>query len=134
MLNDDLPTALPTSALWRRAAAIAGTAATLLALSLGASAQSVPAAGANTLKLSVNGMVCAFCAQGIEARLKALPQTGSLYISLKDRVVAVQPKPGQSMPADKVKAEVIEAGYEVTALEVVPLTVAAIRQEAKARR
>jgi periplasmic mercuric ion binding protein len=63
-----------------------------------------------------------------------LPETASLYISLKDKIVAVQPKPGQSMPADKVKAEVIEAGYEVTAVEVVPMTVAAIRQEARAKR
>jgi copper chaperone CopZ len=98
------------------------------------SAGTAPANGANTLKLSVNGMVCAFCAQGIEARLKALPQTGSLYISLKDKIVAVQPKAGQTMPADKVKAEVLEAGYEVTALEVVPATVATLKQEARARR
>jgi periplasmic mercuric ion binding protein len=117
----------------RRASRAAALAIALLGVSLGAAAQSA-ASGANTLKLSVNGMVCAFCAQGIEARLKALPETGSLYISLKDKIVAVQPKPGQSMPLEKVKAEVIEAGYEVTAHEVVPTTVAALRQEARARK
>jgi copper chaperone CopZ len=97
-----------------------------------ATAAGTPAS--TTLRLAVNGMVCSFCAQGIEARLKALPQTGALYISLKDKVVAVEPKAGQTLPLDKVKAEVVEAGYDITAATFVPQTVAQIRAEARARR
>lgn len=88
-------------------------------------------AGPGTVKFSVNGMVCAFCAQGIEKRLQKMSETGPLYINLAQKVVAVQPKPGMSIDTAKVKAEIIEAGYEVTATEPVPVTVAALRAEMK---
>ncbi len=127
------PQARTTVGAWVSRSAIA-IGLTIACFAASAQSPTPPNTGANTLKLSVNGMVCAFCAQGIEARLKALPQTSSLYISLKDKIVAVQPKPGQTVPPDKVRSEVLEAGYEVTSMEVVPMTVAAIRQEAKARR
>jgi len=102
-------------------------------MSLGASAQTAPAADPGTVKFSVNGMVCAFCAQGIEKRLTKMPETGPLYINLAQKVVAVQPKPGKSIDVAKVKAEIIEAGYEVTSAQPVPQTVAAIRAEMKSK-
>jgi copper chaperone CopZ len=89
---------------------------------------------ASAIKLSVNGMVCAFCAQGIEARLKNLPETADLYINLKEKVVAVQAKPGQALPLAKVKAEVVEAGYEVTRAEPMTQTVAQLREQMRAKR
>jgi cation transport ATPase len=92
------------------------------------------AADAGTLKLQVNGMVCAFCAQGIEKRLQAMPETGEIYINLAQKVVAVQPKAGKQMNADKVKAEVAEAGYDVVRIETVPQPVSAIRSELKQRK
>ena len=108
--------------------------------SLAAPAQT-PASGAaagdggdaGTVKFSVNGMVCAFCAQGIEKRLTKLSETGALYINLAQKVVAVQPKPGKSIDIAKVSAEIVEAGYAVTAAQPVPQTVAAIRAEMKSR-
>jgi periplasmic mercuric ion binding protein len=115
---------------------------TLTALALGAASlvalAQTPAAGAaasdaGTVKFSVNGMVCAFCAQGIEKRLTKMSETGPLYINLAQKVVAVQPKPGKTLDIAKVKAEIVEAGYEVTATQSVPQTVAAIRAEMKAK-
>lgn len=113
-----------------------GTSAALAQAPAGPSSASATAAAGSgtTLRLSVNGMVCAFCAQGIEARLKALPQTGALYISLKDKVVAVEPKAGQALPVDAIKSEVLEAGYDVTAATFVPQTVAEIRAAARSKR
>jgi copper chaperone CopZ len=94
-----------------------------------------PTAGTATgLKLSVNGMVCAFCAQGIEARLKKMPETADLYINLKQKVVAVEAKPGQQLAIDKVRAEVVEAGYEVTQAEPMTQTVAQLREQMRAKR
>jgi periplasmic mercuric ion binding protein len=98
-----------------------------------AQAPAAAAADAGTVKFSVNGMVCAFCAQGIEKRLTKMSETGPLYINLAQKVVAVQPKPGMRIDVDRVKAEIVEAGYEVTATQPVPLTVAAIRAEMKAK-
>ncbi len=104
---------------------------TLIALLLSVAGSAAMAADANTLKLQVNGMVCAFCAQGIEKRLQAMPETGEIYINLAQKVVAVQPKAGRQMDAAKVKAEVSEAGYDVVRIETVPQPVAAIRAEMK---
>ena len=104
----------------------------LLATALTLSALSAQAG--DTVKLQVNGMVCAFCAQGIEKRLTSLPETGELYINLAQKVVAVQPKAGQSINIEKVKAEITEAGYDVVKVEAVPQTVAAIRADMKSKK
>ena len=37
----------------------------------------------SSIKAEVNGMVCAFCAKGIEKKLKALPQAQSVFVDLK---------------------------------------------------
>ena len=39
-------------------------------------------ASAQTIEMDVNGLVCAFCAQGIEKSLKAFPATGAFFVSL----------------------------------------------------
>jgi periplasmic mercuric ion binding protein len=91
-------------------------------------------AQANTLKLQVNGMVCAFCAQGIEKRLTAMPAVGPVYINLERKVVALAPKAGQSLDIERVKKEIVEAGYDVNKVETVQQTVAQIRAEARAKK
>ena len=97
-------------------------------------AAAAPAAQASAVKLSVNGMVCAFCAQGIEARLKQMPETADLYINLKQKVVAVQPKPGATLALDKIRAEVADAGYEVSSIEPMTQTVAQLREQLRAKK
>lgn len=133
---------LPTRGLVLMASAVLAGAA-LVVFATPARAQSpagakaaaaTPAANASAVKLSVNGMVCAFCAQGIEARLKKLPETADLYINLKQKVVAVQAKPGQTLAMDKLKAEVVEAGYEVTRAEPMSQTVAQLREQMRGRQ
>jgi periplasmic mercuric ion binding protein len=89
---------------------------------------------ARTVKLSVNGMVCSFCAQGIEKRLTKMPETGPLYINLAQKVVLVEPKAGQRIDIDKVRAEITDAGYDVTAVETLAKPVAALRAELKAKK
>jgi copper chaperone CopZ len=89
---------------------------------------------ADTRKLTVNGMVCAFCAQGIEKRLTALPATQSVYVNLGQKVVAVQAKPGQTLDDAKLRHEVTEAGFDVIKIEVSAQTVDAIRAEMKAAK
>lgn len=105
---------------------------TLTLLALVASALSAQAA--ETKKLTVNGMVCAFCAQGIEKRLSALPQTQAVYVNLDKRVVAVQAKEGQRLDDAVLKHEITEAGFDVVKVEAVAQTVDAIRAELKAKK
>lgn len=91
-------------------------------------------AQAATTKLTVNGMVCAFCAQGIEKRLGALPETQAVYVDLGAKIVAVEAKPGQAHDVEKVRAEVKDAGYEVIKVETVDQPVEALRAAAKAKK
>lgn len=87
---------------------------------------------ATSLKATVNGMVCAFCAQGIEKRLSQLPATQAVYVDLKRKVVAVQAKAGQTLNEQTVRNEITDAGYDVTQLEVVEKSVAEIQADMKA--
>ncbi|MEN9420448.1 MAG: hypothetical protein RI988_4069 [Pseudomonadota bacterium] len=129
-------TSLPRALVLATSTLLVGAALAVLTPDARAQAATpAPAAAASpsAVKLSVNGMVCAFCAQGIEARLKKLPETADLYINLKQKVVAVQAKPGQTLAVDKLKAEVVEAGYEVTRAEPMTQTVAQLREQMRGR-
>jgi copper chaperone CopZ len=105
-----------------------------LLISLALAAVSASAFAAETAKLSVNGMVCAFCAQGIEKRLSALPATRALYVNLDQKLVAVEAKEGQSLDLAKITAEITDAGYAVVKTEKVTQTVAQIRADMKAKK
>ena len=87
-----------------------------------------------SVKANVNGMVCAFCAQGIEKRLSKLPATRAVYVDLKQKVVAVEAKDGQTLDPKIITAEIVEAGYDVTKLETVEQSVAEIRATMKAKK
>jgi copper chaperone CopZ len=104
----------------------------VIALAIGGAAASSFAA--TSVKASVNGMVCAFCAQGIEKRLSKLPATKAVFVDLKQKVVAVEAKDGQTLDAKVITAEITEAGYDVTRLETVEQSVAEIKAAVKARK
>ena len=90
------------------------------------------AQAATSVKARVNGMVCAFCAQGIEKRLSKLPATQSVFVDLKQKVVAVEAKDGQTLDAKAISAEIVDAGYDVVKIETVLQSVADIKAETKA--
>jgi cation transport ATPase len=89
---------------------------------------------AETIKATVNGMVCAFCAQGIEKRLSQMPAAQAVFVDLKKRVVAVEAKPGQKLNGKLITAEITDAGYDVTKLETVSQTVDQIKAESRDRK
>ncbi len=70
----------------------------------------VPAS--NELKVNVKGMVCAFCAQGIEKKFKAQPEVESIQVSLADKFVKLKFKDGQRLSNEKITAILKEAGYD----------------------
>ncbi len=88
---------------------------------------------ADTTRLTVNGMVCAFCAQGIERRLLALPQTKAVYVNLARKVVAVEAREGQVFDEAQLRSEIVDAGFTVVKLEASSDSVAAIRAAMRAR-
>jgi copper chaperone CopZ len=108
---------------------IAAHALFFLAIGSFASAQA-----AESMKVQVNGMVCAFCAQGIEKRLSSLPSTKTVFVDLKQKVVAVEAKDGQKLDGKIITAEITDAGYDVVKLEMVAKSVADIKAEIKAKK
>jgi cation transport ATPase len=86
-------------------------------------------AATQTIKATVNGMVCAFCAQGIDKKMRALSQTKDVYVNLKQRIVAVELKEGQTLADEKVKEVIKNAGYDVTAIEMSEHPVAHIKAQ-----
>ena len=91
-------------------------------------------AATQTIKANVNGMVCAFCAQGIDKKLRALSQTKDVYVNLKQRIVAVEVKDGQTLANDTVKDVIKNAGYDVTSIEISEHPVAHIKAEMEAKK
>jgi copper chaperone CopZ len=89
---------------------------------------------AESVKATVNGMVCSFCAQGIEKSLMGMPQTKAVFIDLKKKIVAVEAKDGQKLDGKKIAAEIKDAGYDVVKLETVALSVEDIKASMKARK
>ncbi len=85
----------------------------LLAATLFAFATSSMAA---TIELTVNGLVCAFCAQGIEKKLKKFPATAEVVVNLEHRLVAVSLKDGQDIPDADLRKALTDAGYTVKAI------------------
>ncbi len=74
---------------------------------------------ATSVKATVNGMVCSFCAQGVEKRLSKLPATQAVCADLKQKVAVVEAKDGPTIDAKAITAEIIDARYDVTKLETV---------------
>lgn len=97
-------------------------------------ASGAASAAIQTIKVEVNGMVCAFCAQGIEKKMRSLSQTQDVYVDLKNRIVAVQLKDGQSLSHDTVKDLIKDAGYDVTKIETVGDTAQQLKAAIRAKK
>ena len=93
----------------------------------------VPSLAATSLKATVNGMVCAFCAQGIEKRVSAMPATKAVFVDLKKKTVAIEAREGQTLDEKAITAQITDAGYDVVKLELVQKSVAEIKAAMKAR-
>jgi mercuric ion binding protein len=96
---------------------------TLVLMLLGA-ATTVDAA---TIEMTVNGLVCAFCAQGIEKKLKKFPATADVVVSLEQRLVAVALKEGQDIADADLQKALTDAGYTVKAIARSETSIAGIR-------
>lgn len=102
---------------------------TITTITLALAFTTLPSFAANTLKVTVNGMVCAFCAQGIEKRLAKMGATKEVFVDLKKKTVAIEAKEGQALDNKAITAEIVDAGYDVVKLEPVTQSVADIKAE-----
>jgi copper chaperone CopZ len=88
-------------------------------------------AQAATIEMNVNGLVCAFCAQGIEKQLRKFPATADVIVSLEHKVVAVAVKDGQDIPDSELRRALTNAGYTVKAIQRTETPLAELRERLK---
>jgi copper chaperone CopZ len=66
---------------------------------------------AETIHTTVHGMVCAFCATGIEKTFRKQPEVVSVKVDLHKKLVTITTKPGKTLSDAKIKEVVTYSGY-----------------------
>jgi copper chaperone CopZ len=66
---------------------------------------------AETIHTTVHGMVCAFCATGIEKTFRKQPEVASVKVDLPKKLVTITTKPGKTVSDAKIKEIVTYSGY-----------------------
>jgi copper chaperone CopZ len=66
-----------------------------------------------TIHTTVNGMVCAFCATGIEKTFRKQPEVASVKVDLPKKRVTITTKPGKTLSDAKIKEVVTYSGYTI---------------------
>jgi copper chaperone CopZ len=64
-----------------------------------------------TIRTTVNGMVCAFCATGIEKTFRKQSEVATVHVDLPKKTVTITTKPGKTLGDAKVKEIVTYSGY-----------------------
>lgn len=84
-------------------------------------------AQAETIEMKVYGLVCGFCAQGIEKTLRKNPATEDVVVSLESKLVAVSTRAGQDIPDEVLKKALTDSGYDVREISRNSTPIAEIR-------
>ena len=71
------------------------------------------AALAETITTNVNGMVCAFCATGIEKTFRKQPEVATVKVELSKKRVIITTKPGKTLSDARIKEVVTYSGYSM---------------------
>ncbi|MFY9288002.1 MAG: heavy-metal-associated domain-containing protein [Alphaproteobacteria bacterium] len=67
---------------------------------------------AETAKVTVNGMVCAFCAVGIKKSFGKLDAVEKVDVDLDSKLVTIKTKDGQTLDDAAIKQVITDAGYD----------------------
>lgn len=84
-------------------------------------------ARATVLEMKVYGMVCGFCAQGIEANLRKNPAVTDVVVSLEDKLVIVETRANQDIDDADLKKAIADAGYDLKSVSRTGRTMADYR-------
>jgi copper chaperone CopZ len=107
---------------------------TAISILVSMSAQADSPAKPTSSIFAVNGMVCAFCAQGIEKKLLEIPQIKAVYIDLETKVVVVEAKEASTLDIALITTEIKDAGYDVIKVETVASSVADFRKAIESKK
>jgi len=84
---------------------------------------------ADTIEMKVYGLVCGFCAQGIDKTLRRNPATADVLVSLEHKLVAVSTREGQDIPDAELTKALTDSGYDVKGITRTKRSLEAIRAE-----
>jgi copper chaperone CopZ len=90
-------------------------------------------ANAATIEMKVYGLVCGFCAQGIEKTLRKNPVTQDVVVSLEHKLVAIATRDGTDIADEELIKAMTDAGYDVKAISRTQRTIPEIREWLKAQ-
>ena len=74
------------------------------------------AISADTITATVNGMVCGFCATGIEKTFRAQPEVKTVDVDLENKLVTIHTREGKTIDDSKIRKLLGNAGYSVTGI------------------
>ena len=74
-------------------------------------------------------MVCAFCAKGINKKLRELESTQDVWVDLKSRIVVVELKDQKTMSLEAFTKLIKDAGYDVANVEYINKTLLEIKAD-----
>lgn len=69
---------------------------------------------AETIKATVNGLVCSFCATGVEKTFKKQSAVDTVKVDLDAKLVTIHTKKGQKLSDETITSLITDAGYSVT--------------------
>lgn len=77
---------------------------------------STQAFASQTKEYGVQGMVCAFCSQGIAKKFKERTEVKSVDVSLEKKKMKLEFHEGKSLSDEQVQKILESAGYKMTAM------------------
>jgi copper chaperone CopZ len=75
------------------------------------------AAHAETDKITVNGMVCAFCAQGLEKSFGKMDAVDKINVDLDNMMVTIKVKDGQTLDDAAIQKAIKDNGLDTVKIE-----------------
>ncbi len=70
-----------------------------------------------SVRLKVDGMVCPFCAYGLEKRLEEIASIDAVLIRISDGLVQIRTKEGQELTDEALTNVVRKSGFSLTEIE-----------------
>ena len=87
-----------------------------------------------TVKTTVDGMVCSFCAQGIVAHFKKHPSVSNVHVDLERKLVILEEKKGSTLKDEEITDYIKKSGFEPKKVERVTTAFETVKKEkAKAK-
>ncbi len=72
---------------------------------------------AENINVTVKGMVCSFCAQGVTKKFKAEDSVEKIDVSLETKIVSIVLKDGKTMTDEKITTLLTDSGYNVEKIQ-----------------